>query len=412
MLIISIIFPVELRRSAKMEKLHLFVLLCLLSGVFILYSVEKTLNSNSLDLAKYGKEFEMSSGQLQVQLDNKTDRILQLLFKKDRFKLKENIETHVTSSVTKPGDVTSSVTKRDDVTSPIRVLLQTNHRSGSSFVGEIFKKNPKSFYSFEPLYLTTLNVTTDPQQVLALRDVLLDCDFRAFRNAEKKYGLRRYLRNSWMLRSFGSSRPENIERKCRMNADRAIKTIRLPYLHDSVPVIAGSGGVVFYLVRDPRGVYSSNLKLGFTDVALQEVSDNCAQHLVNIRYLRSLNSNDDTLALKNRVRILRYEDVAQWPLKMADRMYGFFGQTIPPKVVQAVKVMTSLDGKNPYGVTRISNKIWSAWRQHLSFTQVLEVQEVCSEAMKELGYRLLDNDTLTNFNFSFMTSPASDLPLL
>ena len=82
MLIISIIFPVELRSTAKMEKLHLFVLLCLLSGVFILYSAEKTLNSNSSGLVKYGKECEMSSGQLQVQLDNKTDRILQLLFKK------------------------------------------------------------------------------------------------------------------------------------------------------------------------------------------------------------------------------------------------------------------------------------------------------------------------------------------
>lgn len=32
-----------------------------------------------------------------------------------------------------------------------RVLLVTAHRSGSTFLGELFNRNPNAFYIFEPL---------------------------------------------------------------------------------------------------------------------------------------------------------------------------------------------------------------------------------------------------------------------
>jgi hypothetical protein len=34
-----------------------------------------------------------------------------------------------------------------------KILLVTSHRSGSTFVGELFNKNPDAFYIFEPLAL-------------------------------------------------------------------------------------------------------------------------------------------------------------------------------------------------------------------------------------------------------------------
>jgi len=37
-----------------------------------------------------------------------------------------------------------------------QVLIVTEYRSGSSFIGEIFNRNPDIFYLFEPLLLTTI----------------------------------------------------------------------------------------------------------------------------------------------------------------------------------------------------------------------------------------------------------------
>jgi len=34
---------------------------------------------------------------------------------------------------------------------PIKVLIVSTYRSGSSFIGELFNQNSKSFYLFEPL---------------------------------------------------------------------------------------------------------------------------------------------------------------------------------------------------------------------------------------------------------------------
>lgn len=36
-------------------------------------------------------------------------------------------------------------------TGPIKILLVTGHRTGGTFIGELFNKNPNAFYLFEPL---------------------------------------------------------------------------------------------------------------------------------------------------------------------------------------------------------------------------------------------------------------------
>ena len=43
------------------------------------------------------------------------------------------------------------VTTSPDTTGPMMVLLLTYQRSGSTFIGQMFNRNPDAFYAFEPL---------------------------------------------------------------------------------------------------------------------------------------------------------------------------------------------------------------------------------------------------------------------
>ena len=55
------------------------------------------------------------------------------------------------------------------------VLLLTNYRSGSSFLGQLFNQHPNAFYTFEPLYPVGLG--SDVQVQHKILEGCFRCDF-------------------------------------------------------------------------------------------------------------------------------------------------------------------------------------------------------------------------------------------
>ena len=55
--------------------------------------------------------------------------------------------------------------------------MQTNYRSGSTFLGQIFNQHPDVFYTFEPLYLFKDNSLDLLDYRMNVIKSILQCDF-------------------------------------------------------------------------------------------------------------------------------------------------------------------------------------------------------------------------------------------
>ena len=58
------------------------------------------------------------------------------------------------------------------------VFLQTNYRSGSTFLGQIFNQHPDVFYTFEPLYMFMGNPNNHTELRLDTVRQSLQCNFK------------------------------------------------------------------------------------------------------------------------------------------------------------------------------------------------------------------------------------------
>jgi len=57
------------------------------------------------------------------------------------------------------------------------VIILTNYRSGSTFLGELFNQHPDAFYTFEPLFLLGGNCENQLPLKIDVLQSILKCDF-------------------------------------------------------------------------------------------------------------------------------------------------------------------------------------------------------------------------------------------
>jgi carbohydrate 6-sulfotransferase 6 len=119
---------------------------------------------------------------------------------------------------------------------PIRSIIVSTWRSGSSFFGDILKNVPGNFYFYEPLAYLSLNVIKENEIEEAVRHVhkLFNCDFD---NMEKYFSktkdwLRSMKENINFWESFNRSRSLMTEKRivepfCKICPIQIMKFIRL-----------------------------------------------------------------------------------------------------------------------------------------------------------------------------------------
>ncbi|KAM9324926.1 carbohydrate sulfotransferase 3 [Gastrophryne carolinensis] len=341
-------------------------------------------------------------------------------------------------------------------TAPRRhILLMATTRTGSSFVGEFFNQQGNIFYMFEPLWHIERTVSFESiganavGSAIVYRDVLHQlflCDLYIlenfispppedhltrfmFRRGSSKtlcedpvctpFVKKAFEKYHCKTRRCGPLNMTLAMEACLRKDHMAIKAVRIRQLEFLRTLIEDPrlDMRIIQLVRDPRAVLASRMVAfsgkyeswkkwaleGAAPIHEDEVlklRGNCE----NIRLSAELGLSQPDW-LKGRYMLMRYEDIARFPLENAKEMYRFAGITLTPQVEEWIlkNTQASQESNGIYSTQKNSSEQFEKWRFSIPFKLAQVVQEVCEPAMKLFGYKLAnDMETLTNRSISLL----------
>ena len=308
----------------------------------------------------------------------------------------------------------------------LRVMIVTQMRSGSTITGELFNINDDFAYFFEPLFPVRRQIKFVNTSSVIYKNVkvplakLLRCNFRnlphqwwnatSIGSMKTRCEKRRFLHDSPLCKHpkpTGAFLPPSfgvmLEEMCRRKKHLALKTIRvedLNFLKDVVEDATELNIKIIHLVRDPRAVYYSRLKIP-RNTYTPDVSITCPRLERNVRTGLSRPQ-----WLRDKYLLVRFEDLANAPVAVAEKIYNFLNITMPDPVYKWIQHNTQGSTEDDvYSVSKNSRTTAVKWRQALSLKQVLYVQSYCETAMGLLGYRTVaTEESLRN-----MTSNVTEL---
>ena len=347
---------------------------------------------------------------------------------RQRLKAHENIDAKMNRNSSKDSAACTAKHWSDMAASTgDRIVIATNMRSGSSFIGELLKSDPDTFYSFEPLMLTERAALEkrqlcDKNKLPALLDLVFQC--RTTRLEFCSPG------KWWLDKAFGRASNSSYDRgaqQCRSKKHKAAKIIRYHKLRQLAAAVTTRDGFVLYLARDPRGIMTSRKKIyemrgpNWTALLDYDTFELCSDFAKNLKYLLGKFEDDEEVCRK-RVVVLRYEDFAYSPKEMARKLYEFLGRKMHSKVVTYIQQHTLAEMPRSsnktsraflFSTRRDSGQTAEAWRDKISWEQLQYIQNTCSSAMQILGYTAVHNESLLrNRSVSLVTSLHTELPQL
>ncbi|XP_076142619.1 carbohydrate sulfotransferase 3a [Alosa pseudoharengus] len=336
------------------------------------------------------------------------------------------------------------------------ILLLATTRTGSSFVGELFnQQGANMFYLFEPLWHVERKLTLDTGVInssaasWAYRDVLrqlFSCDFSMlerfispppeehvtpalFRRESStalceeevcspvvKEVLERYRCRS---RRCGPLNLTLASLACQAKQHLAIKTVRVRQLDTLRPLAEDPRLDVKFiqLVRDPRAILASRMvafsskyqnwktwavngEVPIEDEEVKRLQGNCNQ----IKMSAELGLSRPKW-LQRRYMLVRYEDIARYPMQKAAEMYKFTGI---PFTVQAKEWIlrnthATEEASGVYSTQKNSSEQVEKWRFSIPFKLAQVVQQVCGPTMQLFGYKFVNSEqTLLNKSVSLL----------
>lgn len=355
----------------------------------------------------------------------------------------------------KQADFHPKSTKSSTIT---KVLMITAHRSGSTFLGELFNQNPESFYLFESLggmqaEMSTLGCQLYPDAKISLLKRYYDCDAPKFVNkvAEGYQDNYRFYKTlppnaipmlhpyrgscskdqlcfrsdvDWTCdsgicrippasqtvakmtgrkitncNSCGTLGTNFISEYCSTKAIIAQKVIRLCDIDHVDRILAEIPDLkIIFLFRDPRGIFGSRKKILGVRQTAATIEHTCQYYEKSINYTG-----------KNRDKMLyiRYEDVSLYPMRKAREIYKFINRKMPEGLINWIKKSQSVDRSksgvrnDPYSTVRDSNYTIMKWRLENNFHEISNVQKLCPKLMDLVGYVKLDSaEDLKNLSIS------------
>ncbi|KAG9275366.1 carbohydrate sulfotransferase 3-like [Astyanax mexicanus] len=343
------------------------------------------------------------------------------------------------------------------------ILLLAATRTGSSFVGEFFNQlGSNMFYLFEPLWHVERMLSQDMDipnatvSSLAYRDVLLSlflCDFSllerfisptpqehvtpALFRRESSMALceeqvcspvvkHLFERYRCKTRRCGPLNLTLASEACLGKEFRAIKTVRVRQL-ETLRLLVEDPRLdikVIQLVRDPRAILASRMvafsnkyqtwkswavngEVPIEDEEVKRLQGNCQQ----IRMSAELGlSRPDWL--ENRYMLVRYEDIARYPMQKAAEMYRFTGIPFTSQAREWILKNTHASevASGVYSTQKNSSEQVEKWRFSIPFKLAQVVQDVCGPTMELFGYKFVDSEqTLFNKSISLLEEKLFNL---
>ena len=303
------------------------------------------------------------------------------------------------------------------------IILTTNVRSGSSFVGELLKNDPDSFYAYEPLMFITrkfddFNGKTQEcknNTVRALVDLMVNCKIERLKKCKG-------ISINWTKSAFGlkGATFDGVHEKCVAKKHRATKVNRAHDLQELVSAFEQENTFIVYLVRDPRGIMTSRNKIWgnktmteFNKKMKNQAKLLCGHFDKNLEFLENEFRKSKSV-IQDWVVVIRYEDFAYNPQGMAQKLYSFLGREIPENVEEFIIESTNGKGRQGrFNTNRNSTATAEAWKQRITKKQLEFIQKTCSNMMARMGYKLVyDHSVLLNKTYSLVSKINAKLPTL
>lgn len=327
------------------------------------------------------------------------------------------------------------------------ILLLATTRTGSSFVGEFFNQHgPDMFYLFEPLWhverMLTLEGggTNGTALTQAYRDVLRQlflCNFSMLENfiepppqdhittglfrRESSLSLcedpvctpfvkKGYEPYHCRNRRCGPLNLTLASQSCLQKEHHAIKSVRVRQL-ETLRSLAEDPRLdlkVIQLVRDPRAMLASRMvafankyehwkrwtmdgDVPENDNEVRKLKGNCE----NIRMSAELGLKQPPW-LHGRYMLVRYEDVAMFPMLKAAEMYRFTGIPFTAQAKEWILRNTQASDKagGVYSTQKNSSQQVEKWRFSMPFKLARMVQRVCGPTMNLFGYTFAESEAM------------------
>lgn len=327
------------------------------------------------------------------------------------------------------------------------IILLSATRSGSSFIGEFFnQQSDDMFYLYEPLWHVEKMISFEAGGVNStaanwaypevLRRLLL-CDFSLLESFIQPLPVDHVTADLFRRRSSSSLCEESVcspvvrgvfehhscrnrrcgplnltlaSESCLQKAHRAIKLVRVRQLQ-TLRALAEEPRLdmrFIQLVRDPRAVLASRM-VAFAakykkwkqwatdgdgpidDIAVNNLKGNCD----SFRLSAELGLKQPTW-LRRRYMLVRYEDIARFPLQKAAEMYSFAGIPFTAQVKAWIlsNTQASKEASGIYSTQKNSSDQVEKWRFNIPFKIVQLVQKVCGPTLKLFGYKFANSEEM------------------
>ncbi|KAK6620745.1 hypothetical protein RUM43_011040 [Polyplax serrata] len=282
---------------------------------------------------------------------------------------------------------------------PIRSIILTTWRSGSTFLGDVLNSYPANFYHYEPLLdFGIVQIRGPPNAKKALNTLsnLLNCNYTGL-DHYLNYGKEHIWLFNHNVRLWEQCQqhpsicwsPEFLNPFCRLFPIQSMKIVRLRLrLIEELLKDERLNIRVLLLVRDPRGTLQSRKHRDWCpgnqdcDQAALLCADLVSDYSAALRL---------TEKYPKRFMAMRYEDLSLNPYKMVGQLLEFYGLEFHPEVQFFLDTHTKINVGGVSSTYRNSASAPFHWRQDLTHREVRLIQNKCGPAMKYWGYLKAEN---------------------
>ncbi|XP_076351063.1 carbohydrate sulfotransferase 4-like [Tachypleus tridentatus] len=291
---------------------------------------------------------------------------------------------------------TSGNNKSSDKNHVKKILIVTYFRSGSTFLGDILQENPKTFYHFEPLHYMTYGerISSDKERE-ALQHIkdLFNCNFSKkyldwaiMKKNQFLFRRNQYLWSSCRVRSTACFFLNFVESVCKRSWIQVMKVTRLSMqqIKHFVQSNPDLGIQVVYLVRDPRGIFSSRTTLNWCqNSSCSNYTQLCQEMSQDVQVFEALHQKQP-----HQFTLIRYEDLALSPEKETRNILQHLGLSYLKSTQRFLKEHTHTNKieTDAYSTRRNSSITAFQWLHRLNPTQTQHIQESCADVFNHLGY--------------------------
>ncbi|CAG4924568.1 unnamed protein product [Colias eurytheme] len=284
---------------------------------------------------------------------------------------------------------------------PIRSIIISTWRSGTTFLGEVLNSVPGNYYHYEPLLnYEIIQIRGAPHAERALKMItkMLKCDYDGMEDYFE-YGKGHLHQFSHNTRLWDHCKYKKelcfdadfTSKFCRLFPFQSMKVVRVRLrLIKQLLENKELNIKVVLLIRDPRGVMQSRQHRNFCqpspDCWKPELlcADMISDYVAAGRLLQTY---------PDRLIVQRYEELALDPNNTTPRLLKFLGINPTTSVEEFLVSHTNVEVSGVSSTFRVSREVPFKWRNVLDYNYVEEIQMACKEALNLWGYKLVQNAT-------------------